>query len=117
AALLETLGGGLRPPSEPPPRNRLRGQSRRSIHEYALRVVRSPLTLSLSPGEGEGIEMAPSPSERERVGVRARVCSRIIRTNIAHLASALPQLSRPQRRPLHGVDEGPAHPTFLQRRN
>src|SRR5947208_9139243 len=38
-----------------------------------------PLTLSLAPRGGEGIDMAPSPSERERVGVRVRVCSRIIR--------------------------------------
>jgi hypothetical protein len=38
-----------------------------------------PLTLSLSPSGGEGIEMAPSP--RERVGVRVRVCSRIIRAS------------------------------------
>src|SRR5206468_11785107 len=36
------------------------------------------VTIS-SPGGGEGIEMAPSPSERARVGVRVRMCSRIIR--------------------------------------
>ncbi len=38
-----------------------------------------PLTLSLCPSGGEGIEIASSPSESERVGVRAGVCSRIIR--------------------------------------
>src|SRR5436309_2446464 len=44
-----------------------------------IRILRRapPLTLSLPPGGGEGIELAPSP--RERVGVRVRVCSRIIR--------------------------------------
>src|SRR5437867_10735340 len=49
-----------------------------------------PLTLSLSPGGGEGIEMAPSLSERERVGVRVRMCSRLIRGSLENLSMATP---------------------------
>src|SRR6266498_5231296 len=51
------LGGGLRPPSEPPPRNRLRRQSRRSKASIPSREVFSDSLLH---------EIAPHDSECSR---------------------------------------------------